>query len=86
LGGTMVPLAQLIKQTLQVQANDIQRSASMNDTQKTIQAALEKRFSSTSGVELDQELSDMNQLQNIYTANARVLSAVKDMFDVLMRI
>jgi len=86
LGGTMVPLAQLIKQTLQVQANDIQRSASMNDTQKTIQAALEKRFSSTSGVELDQELSDMTQLQNIYTANARVLSAVKDMFDVLMRI
>jgi flagellar hook-associated protein 1 FlgK len=82
----MVPLAQLIKQTLQVQANDIQRSASMNDTQKTIQAAIEKRFSSTSGVELDQELSDMTQLQNIYTANARVLSAVKDMFDVLMRI
>jgi flagellar hook-associated protein 1 FlgK len=75
----------LIKQTLQTQANDIQRVASLNETQKTVQASLERRFSSVSGVQLDQELSDMTQLQNIYTANARVLSAVKDMFDVLMR-
>ena len=84
-GGTTVPISQLIKQTLQVQANDIQRVNAMNDTQKTVQASFEKRFSSVSGVQLDKELSDMTQLQNIYTANARVLSAVKDMFDVLMR-
>ena len=86
LAGSAVPASQLIKQTLQVQANDIQRVSSLNDTQQTVQAAIESRFSSTSGVQLDQELSDMTQLQNIYTANARVLSAVKDMFDVLMRI
>lgn len=85
LGGTTIPISQLIKQTLQTQANEIQRVASMNETQKTVQASLEKRFSSVSGVQLDQELSDMTQLQNIYTANARVLSTVKDMFDVLMR-
>ena len=85
LGGTTIPISQLIKQTLQTQANDIQRVASLNETQKTVQASLERRFSSVSGVQLDQELSDMTQLQNIYTANARVLSAVKDMFDVLMR-
>lgn len=85
LGGTTIPISQLIKQTLQTQANEIQRIASMNETQKTVQASLEKRFSSVSGVQLDQELSDMTQLQNIYTANALVLSTVKDMFDVLMR-
>ena len=86
LAGSAVPISQMIKQTLQVQANEIQRVSSLNDTQKTVQAAIESRFSATSGVQLDQELSDMTQLQNIYTANARVLSAVKDMFDVLMRI
>jgi flagellar hook-associated protein 1 FlgK len=60
--------------------------SSLNDTQQTVQAAVDARFSSMAGVQLDQELSDMTQLQNAYTANARVLSAVKDMFDVLMRI
>ena len=86
LSGSSVSLSQLIKQTLQVQANEIRRVSSMNETQKTVQAAIDSRFSSMSGVQLDQELSDMTQLQNAYTANARVLSAVKDMFDVLMRI
>lgn len=86
LAGSTVPLSQLIKQTLQIQANEIQRISSLNETQKTVQAAIDSRFAATSSVQLDQELSDMTQLQNIYTANARVLSAVKDMFDVLMRI
>lgn len=86
LAGSNVPLSQLIKQTLQVQANEIRRVSSLNDTQQTVQAAVDARFSSMAGVQLDQELSDMTQLQNAYTANARVLSAVKDMFDVLMRI
>ena len=85
LNGAAIPISQVIKQTLQMQSNEIQRVNSLNDTQKTVQAAIDKRFSSASGVQLDQELSDMTQLQNIYSANARVLTAVKDMFDVLMR-
>ena len=85
LNGAAIPISQVIKQTLQMQSNEIQRVNSLNDTQKTVQAAIDKRFSSASGVQLDQELSDMTQLQNIYSANARVLAAVKDMFDVLMR-
>ncbi len=86
LAGASLPLAQMIKQTLQVQANEIRRVSSLHETQQTVQAAIDSRFSAMSGVQLDQELSDMTQLQNAYTANARVLSAVKDMFDVLMRI
>lgn len=86
LAGSSLPLAQMIKQTLQVQANEIRRVSLAHETQTILQSSIESRFSSVSGVQLDQELSDMTQLQNAYTANARVLSAVRDMLDVLMRI
>ena len=36
-------------------------------------------------VNIDQEMANLLGLQNSYAANARVLSAVKDMLDTLMR-
>ena len=83
--GLTMPFGRLMRQSLQVQANEVQRVAAGQETQKTVQASLEARFNATSGVQIDQELSDMTQLQTVYTANARVLTAVKDMFDILMR-
>ena len=75
----------LVKQIAQSQADDTNRIASLNNSQSTILASIQSRFSQTSGVNMDKELTDLTQLQNVYTANARVLTAVKDMFDVLMR-
>lgn len=86
LGLTPVTLSQLIQQTFVVQASEIQRVNDNYDNQKTVQAAIDSRFSSTAGVQMDVELADMTELQNAYTANARVLSTIKDMFDILMRI
>ena len=37
------------------------------------------------GVDVDQQMADLLQLQNAYAANARVLSAVQDMWDALLR-
>ena len=37
------------------------------------------------GVDVDQEMSDLMQLQNAYAANARVLAAVQEMWDALLR-
>jgi flagellar hook-associated protein 1 FlgK len=39
-----------------------------------------------SGVNSDEELSNLIEIQNIYSANARIVSVVKDLFDTLMRI
>ena len=86
LGGTKIPIGQLLRQTVQANANEVLRVNSSNDNQTLIQNAIEAKFTKSSGVNMDKELSDMTQLQNAYTANARVLSAVKDMFDVLMRL
>ena len=83
-GTATVPM--MVKQIAQAQANDTNRLISLNDSQSTILASIQSRFSQTSGVNMDKELTDLTQLQNVYTANARVLTAVKDMFDVLMRI
>ena len=47
--------------------------------------SLQQRFNDASGVNVDQEMSNLLTLQNSYAANARVMSAVKDMLDALMQ-
>ena len=47
--------------------------------------ALQQRFNDAAGVNIDQEMANLLNLQNSYAANARVLSAVKDMIDTLMQ-
>ena len=46
--------------------------------------ALQQRFNSASGVNVDQEMANLLTLQNSYAANARVMSAVKEMLDALI--
>ncbi|MGL4635559.1 MAG: flagellar hook-associated protein FlgK [Beijerinckiaceae bacterium] len=58
----------------------------IDEGQKLVLRSVEARFSETSGVTIDQEMSDLVQIQNAYAANARVVSAVKELFDVLLRI
>jgi len=45
---------------------------------------LTQRMSDQSGVNIDEEMTQLLQLQNTYAANAHVLSAVKTMMDTLM--
>ena len=47
--------------------------------------SLQQRFNDASGVNVDEEMANLLTLQNSYAANARVISAVKDMFDALMK-
>ncbi len=47
--------------------------------------SLQQRFNDESGVNIDQEMSNLLTLQNAYAANARVLTTIKDMFDTLMQ-
>jgi flagellar hook-associated protein 1 FlgK len=47
--------------------------------------ALQQRFNDTSAVNVDAEMARLITLQSSYAANARVLTAVKQMFDALLQ-
>ena len=42
-------------------------------------------MNATSGVNIDQEMANLISLQTAYGANARVMTAVRDMIDTLMK-
>ena len=49
-------------------------------------ATAQSRVASVSGVSIDEEMSKLVQLQTAYSANARVLTAARDMLDTLLRL
>ena len=61
-------------------------AASLNDTQQTALSTAQSRFAVGAGVNIDQEMSNLIALQNAYGANARVLSAARDMLNQLLQI
>ncbi len=54
------------------------------DNQSIIQSNLRTRMSNTSAVDTDTELTKLIQLQSYYSANAQVLSTLRDMLDTLV--
>ena len=67
-------------------ANLTSRARSDSDISTTTLDNLDKRISSTSGVSVDEEMSNMVQLQNAYNASAQVIKTVNSMFEQLERI
>jgi flagellar hook-associated protein 1 FlgK len=47
--------------------------------------ALQQRMNDTSSVNMDQELTNLLQLQSAYAANARVLSTIQDLMQILQQ-
>jgi len=56
------------------------------DTQKALVEQLSGQQESISGVNLDEEMSNMVRYQQTFQASARFLSTIKDMMDVLMNV
>ena len=54
--------------------------------QDVVVNALQQRFTDGSSVNIDQEMADLLNLQNSYGANARVMSAVRDMLQQLLQL
>jgi flagellar hook-associated protein 1 FlgK len=66
------------------EANDSSGTTSQLGTEQAMQTTLTTQLSSQSGVNIDQQMSLMIQLQNAYGANAKVMSAVQNMFSELL--
>lgn len=61
-------------------------TGTVDDGQKVVVNALRQKFSDVSGVDVDKEMADLVAVQTVYAANARVVAAVRDLFDTLLRI
>lgn len=74
-----------IGQMVSVQSIAANAATNLQAGQDIVVNALQSRFNSTSAVSIDTEMAHLLTLQNTYGANARVMSTVKAMLDVLMQ-
>ena len=73
----------------QITAQQSQSASAAQNSQQgqdLVVNALQQRFNSNSGVNIDSEMAHLIILQNAYAANARVMSTVQAMFTTLMQI
>lgn len=64
-------------------AGQAETQQSLVDNQSVVQANLQSRMSGASAVDTDTELTKLIQLQSCYSANAQVLSTLRDMLTTL---
>lgn len=90
LGGASSPykgtIADFAAGTIDFQARASASATRVADGQSLVVSSLTDRLSASSGVDVDQEMGHLIQLQTAYSANARVVTAVKEMLDMLLRV
>ena len=74
-----------LRQVISQQAEAASTADSLKKGQDIVLSSLQQRFNDSSSVNVDQEMANLLTLQNSYAANARVLSAVKNMLDTLLQ-
>lgn len=67
-------------------STDAAHSKDRLDYQTTLGQALNSQYASTSGVNLDEEVANMINFQQAYSASAKVISTLQEMLDVLVNI
>jgi flagellar hook-associated protein 1 FlgK len=78
-------LATFLRQVLSRQGEAASNAESLSQVQTVVVNALSQRVADSSGVNVDQEMAYLISLQTAYGANARVMSAVRDMIDLLLK-
>jgi flagellar hook-associated protein 1 FlgK len=74
-----------LRQVISQQGQAASAATSLKQGQDVVLASLQQRYDESANVNIDEEMASLLTLQNAYAANARVLSAVRDMLDTLMR-
>ena len=80
--GTLLNFA---KQFISQQGEAASAAKQLADGQDVVLNTLQKKMSATSGVNIDDEMAHLLALQNAYSANARVMSSIKQMYDTLLQ-
>ncbi|MCL4713117.1 MAG: flagellar hook-associated protein FlgK [Pseudorhodoplanes sp.] len=79
-------LSSFLRIVISVQGEAAANAQSLAEGQAVVVSALKERVAEGTGVNIDAELSNLLNLQTAYGANARVLSTVKEMLDMLMKV
>jgi flagellar hook-associated protein 1 FlgK len=90
IGTTNAPfsgsISTFLRQFVSQQGEAADSASNLKQGQDVVLSSLQQRFNDASSVNVDSEMANLLSLQNAYAANARVMSAVKDMFDTLLQI
>ena len=88
IGATASPfsgsLSSFISQIVTFQGQAASNASNLKQGQDIVVNALQQRLNQNSGVNIDQEMTSLLNLQSAYGANARVFSVVKEMFATLL--
>jgi flagellar hook-associated protein 1 len=89
LGSAATPfngtISNYMQQFLSLQGNSASSAQQLAEGQDTVVNTLQQKVSSTSGVNIDTEMSNLIALQNNYAANAHVMSVVQTMMQTLLQ-
>jgi flagellar hook-associated protein 1 FlgK len=89
IGGANAPfsgtLSSFLGQVMGQQGQAAANATSLQQGQQVVLNALQQRMDTTSGVNIDTEMTNLLNLQNTYAANARVFSAVQSMYQTLLQ-
>nr|WP_321456385.1 flagellar hook-associated protein FlgK [uncultured Cohaesibacter sp.] len=87
-GGAPVTMTvdEFARQVISFQAQQAATAQTRHEGQEIVMNNVLSRFEQSASVDVDEELARLLELQTAYSANARVMTAVKDMMDALMRI
>ncbi|GBQ05890.1 flagellar hook-associated protein FlgK [Saccharibacter floricola] len=77
-------LSQLASSLTSNQALTISNTSSNLSTASSVKTSLSTQVSNVSGVNVDNQMANVITLQNAYSANAKVISAVQSMFSALI--
>jgi flagellar hook-associated protein 1 FlgK len=90
IGGVAAPYSASVQDFAQriidAQGAGAASAQDLDEGQGIALATAQARVASVSGVSIDEEMSKLVQLQTAYSANARVLTAARDLLDTLLRI
>jgi flagellar hook-associated protein 1 FlgK len=78
-------LTSYMQQMISQQGDAAANAKSLNDGQQVVVNSLQQRFKDQSNVSIDEEMSNLLKLQTAYGANARVMTAIKEMLSQLMQ-
>jgi flagellar hook-associated protein 1 FlgK len=79
-------LANYMGEIASQQSQAANAATNLQQGQDTVVSALQQRFNTQSGVNIDTEMSNLIALQNAYGANARVMSTIQQMMSTLLQV
>lgn len=78
-------LTDMVNQMVEFQGSTIQTALNADATNRQTLDAISSRMEANYGVDINEEVARLMELQNAYAANARVASVVQELLDTLMQ-